>query len=892
MSLVIVKASAIAIYQNRTTNTDTANGNHPNQNPNILSHFQATTSEFITTVPQAAVGQVPALEYNQAHKANSTVTNHIIRTNIIVGGSRDLEKPQDKMRAKLQQLLQREKDDDEEKRQLQLQDQQQQQQQQQIQAHQLIAQEEQLYQQQQYENHQQQQQQQQQSRHAILAGENAYLLERIDNNEGAGSGGTGGTGGTGAGGRGTHEQPIYGTWNTKARRPQAPAKPTPTTSVATSSSLQTLIGEVDEHVYDNRNQATHHYERLPRRSATMTPVRRELHDQIPRPPRLTSRQPSLAVRRQFTDTSMQNGGSSVRDESQRPKPFHFPFDGPLPEEFKKQQQSERGFEEVHNIQDILQKLHLGGLASTKMPSLVMMPTGLHISGSYKNLKSSGLANFFRGKRHKKQIPLQFQMPMQMFNGYQLPPIMGLMPQAYQPRIAMDHIYPFKPRSPNDINLLAMQQQQQQQQHQQHLLKNANKSKKQKKKQKDKDKKNPLASNNILMQHYPYATAAPELLYPTMYPPLMAINVTQTPSLMAKRVPFKLNLDIFPVLPPSRNMKPMPALAMDEARLVSSMRPPTVLRNPFMEYFSTPVTPTVSSLGFYNSYMPKPYNPMRFPGAVANMAANTNNIQSAYSDQLQKYIQQQQLQQQQQQQQRQQQQQQQQIQSQQQQQQPHIYANLQNGQGHQTPFQPIDCDQTLPSGSGSGSIATSNANTSPIMLHLNVFPKKKTASVSPLSTNPFYNNIPNHTSNNFHRSTIHEEGLGGGGGDTSGPVEPRHQAKSLNDSSLVPIARSDTTNNDQQRDLVDFDHPIVAANDISELPTPAALVGSKPMDSSLAPIPFYDQRANVTTIPLNMSSNNNYNSNTNLEQMVSEAKTASLFRFPVEDLIQFQVHDAM
>ncbi|XP_059223588.1 uncharacterized protein LOC106082364 [Stomoxys calcitrans] len=752
MSVVIVKTSAVALYQNRTS---TVVGN-PHQ-PRIPSHFQATTSDFITTNPKTLAPD--AAKYKQQLKENNTVTNHIIRTNIIVGGSRDLEEPQEKMRAKLQQLLQQKQ-------------QQQQHYREQQRHHQL--------------------QPQAHSQHATSASENAYLLERIDDSHAAGGGG--------------HEQPIYGTWNTKARRPQAPPNPRPTTagtSTIATSSLQTLIGEVDEHTNDyNHNMQAHHYERLPRRSSTMTPVRRELHDQIPRPPRLTSRQPSLILRRQFSENPMANG--LAREDSQRPKPFHFPFEGPHPEEFKKQLHSERdsvaAYGDVQNIQDILKNLHLGGMtASTKTPPLMMMPTGLHISGSYKNLKSSGIANFFRGKRHKKQMQLQFPFPLQMFNGYQAP-LIGPVPQAYQSRIAaMDQIYPFKPRSPNDINLLAMQQQ-----YQQNFMAQPSKQKKQKKKQKDKNRKNPQVNSNILLPQYPYATAIPETVYPTLYSPFMAINVTQTPMILSKRVPFKLNLDIFPVLPPSKNQKPASPLTMDEARIVSSMRPPTVLRNPFMEYFTTPVTPTVSALGFYNQQAQRPYNQIRFPGAV---------------------------------------------------------------QQAQT-----------------GASTSDNSNTSPIMLHLNVFPKQKTPSTSPISTNPFYTNTPN----DIHRSTVQENSKR----NALDIIEPRHQAKSLNVTSQTSIERSDPSSNDQQRDLVDFDHPIVAANDISDLPTPAALVGAKHNEASFAT--SYNPHTNVAA---HDTDNSNYKQpivpNTqNLEQMASEARTASLFRFPVEDLIQFQVHDAM
>ncbi|KNC31366.1 hypothetical protein FF38_07110 [Lucilia cuprina] len=881
MSFVIVQASAITIYQNRTTTAtaDTTAHDQTVDSSNNLSQFQATSSDFITTPTNS---KHLSINYDpQLNKENLTITNHIIRTNIIVGtesgvGGVGVEsaasdfkenfsekaKTTDNMRAKLQQLLQRENDnDDEEKQQLQ-QDLQQQMQEQQQQL-----------QQQHNQQQQQQQHQYQQSQHAILAGENAYLLERIDGS--------------------MHEQPIYGTWRAKARRPQAPllaataTTTTTTTAAATahlqpSSSIQTLMTEIDENLYGRFNQQQqhqqqhqhHHYERLPKRSSTMTPVRRELHDQIPRPPRLTSRQPSVALRRQFSDIPLTNG--MIRDES-RPKPFHYPFEGPLPEEFKKIQQSERGLSadtdpQVHNIQDILQKLNLGS-GGNKVPPLMMMPSGLHISGSFKNLKSSGIGNFFRGKRNKKQIQMQFpmHMPMQMLpNPYQSP-VINLMQQPYQQRIAMEQFYPFKARSPGEINLLAMQQQQQLQQ--QKFKNPQTKGKKQKKK--SKDKKNTLASSNLMLQQYPFATAAPELMYPSMYSPFMSINVTQAPPLqMSKRVPFKVNLDIFPVMPPSKTFKSPAGYAMDEARIVSTMRPPTALRNPFMEYLTTPLTPSAAAaLSFYNPYNPKQpvYNPVRFPTGAQNPVVNmaqTNSMQMVYPDQMHKYLQQQQ------------------------QQQQNLFSNYLNNQGHQTPFLPIDCDQPIPSAS-SGQTGTGNTNNNPIMVHLNVFPKQK--NTPPISTNPFYNNGPH-----IQRNTIQEES------ETSlSPIEPRHQGRSLNDTVSTKIERSDSTDNFQQiqpiraeDDLVDFEHPIVAesSDDNNELPQPAALVGGKPnmaTESSSSSF-YYESRPNTTMSSAGDNSNTNYNGNINgnMEQMVSEARTASLFRFPVEDLIQFQVHDAM
>lgn len=80
------------------------------------------------------------------------------------------------------------------------------------------------------------------------------------------------------------------------------------------------------------------------------------------------------------------------------------------------------------------------------PSLVMMPTGLHIAGSYKNLKSSGIANFLRGKRNKKQM--QFSIPLPMLQMGMPMSMYGAAPHQHQhQRVAIEQLYPFKPRSP-------------------------------------------------------------------------------------------------------------------------------------------------------------------------------------------------------------------------------------------------------------------------------------------------------------------------------------------------------------------------------------------------------------------------------------------------------------
>lgn len=152
------------------------------------------------------------------------------------------------------------------------------------------------------------------------AGETAYLLERADD-----------------------VAPIYGTWRTKARRPQPP-----TTALQHATSMAALqlntLGDSDANSYSNSNGNSHMddnhlYERLPKRSVTMTPLR----DQLPRPPRLSTQRPPSAVllRRQFSETP---GSLALREDFKdykdyKPKPFNFPFEGPLPEHFKRAKRS-------------------------------------------------------------------------------------------------------------------------------------------------------------------------------------------------------------------------------------------------------------------------------------------------------------------------------------------------------------------------------------------------------------------------------------------------------------------------------------------------------------------------------------------------------------------------
>lgn len=601
---------------------------------------------------------------------------------------------------------------------------------------------------------------------AGAGGETAYLLERADSNL----------------------APIYGTWRTKARRqPHA-----------------TASHELDD---------THVYERLPRRSATMTPLKGLLRDQMPRPPRLSTQDmsqlslgspsppPTTALlRRQYSETPGTRAlrGQTQAQEEFKPKPFHFPYEGPLPEQFTK---GEAMRPELNNIQDILQHLHISGLTPSKLPPMVMMPTGLHIAGSYKNLKSSGIGNFFRGKRNKKQM--QFSIPMGHLPMPMMPMAMSMPMQWYAPshpaqRVAIDQLYPYKPRSPQDVNLLAMQP----------VLGNGKPLSKKKKKQLQQQQQQQLLEHGS-HQHF---VADPFLQH-------FALNATRQP--LHKRVPFKVNLDIYPVLPPSR--------------------PASVMRHPFQQEYALPsaaaLTGTTAAAFHHGLYQQTPFKFPTQPSAVV------------FPDQATRFGQQQGL--------------------------------------YQHKFPPPHPDDPI-YGQGQGqSHGPVESQSNPIMLHLNVFPKQKPTATIRASTNPFYNH-------NMHRNTVNSNELPPP--NPPSPIEPRNGGNSSQSVSHPQQPHQPAANQTQQQQsqpppaptnrpssisrsdhvpLIDFEHPIVAA----ELPDRASLSGFR-----------QDHHHRFRKTPVD--EHFRYGKSANIEQLAAEAQTASLFRFPVEDLIQFQVDDAL
>ncbi|KAH8300431.1 hypothetical protein KR018_005333 [Drosophila ironensis] len=611
------------------------------------------------------------------------------------------------------------------------------------------------------------------------AGETAYLLERADNSF----------------------APIYGTWGTKARRPLH----------ATSS-----LASDEAHVY----------ERLPKRSATMTPLKGLLRDQMQRPPRLATQDMQLSLgspspppppttsllRRQYSETP----GTRAQREDFKPKPFHFPYDGPLPEQFSKGEARP----ELNNIQDILQHLHISGLAPSKLPPMVMMPTGLHIAGTYKNLKSSGIGNFFRGKRNKKQMQFNIPLPLSPM-GHHMPmtlPMMMPFPMQWYPpgvlpqqRVSIDQLFPYKPRSPQDVNLLAMQP----------LGNQKPISKKKKKKQQQQQQQQQLLEHGSQQQQ--------QFVTDPFGPSVFALNSTRQPN--HKRIPFKVNLDIYPVLPPSR-----PASVMH--------------RHPEYAMPSAAALTGTTAAAFHNGHGIY-QTPFRFP----------TQAPVVFPDQATRYSQQ-------------------------------LYQQAQRYPPPPKSVLPEEATYGQGQALGPGQV---ESHTSPIMLHLNVFPKQKPTSNIRASTNPFYNHNM--------RNTLQSNDLPPP--NPPSPIEPRnvvngnssqsqnahqqpqqhqqHHSQHLNQTQqqqvqLSPGNRSTSISRSDHLPLIDFEHPIVAA----ELPDPASLT------SSVRHNPEDNLRYRKTPV----DEHYRQQKSVNIEQLAAEAQTASLFRFPVEDLIQFQVDDAL
>lgn len=267
------------------------------------------------------------------------------------------------------------------------------------------------------------------------------------------------------------------------------------------------------------------------------------HDVTSSPPYLTS-QSSLAFLRHHY------GAVPVRKEmiitsgttKLRPKPFHISYIGSMPQQFKKSKNM------VNNSVNNKQKLHSSVtlLASsapfTQLPQIIVKPTKLQMSGSFKNLKSTGISDFFNNTRYKNDMQLPLQMPAQLYKTYLMPLVNTTTPS----QITIDQFFPFKPQSPKDVNLLAVHQ------HQKQITTHRNKTMK--------IHKNTKLNRGINWESMAFGTNA---FYSPLQPPSVTVNSTkalspsphlQYPKQYIRITPFKLNLNVFPLLPQPESCK--------------------------------------------------------------------------------------------------------------------------------------------------------------------------------------------------------------------------------------------------------------------------------------------------------------------------------------------------
>lgn len=226
----------------------------------------------------------------------------------------------------------------------------------------------------------------------------------------------------------------------------------------------------------------------------------EFFDQIPRPPPYHR----LQIQRRQDD--------DVNNNIDRPRPFHIPPDYEVPAEFKKPFTFPKPYKpaRVNNIEDILQQLHIDSPPSSYPQRSLYPPGGLHIEGSFKNFKDSGILKFFHPIKR---------------NNLHFATTMDVNPVPIQ-RVSHDPFHPFKPISPNDINLLAIRQQ----------IFNNHRSK----------KKLKLPSTQLWFQQpnqYPIFDPSSQLV---LMQKLNTIYKNNSRTAKAKKVPFSLAMDMYAV----------------------------------------------------------------------------------------------------------------------------------------------------------------------------------------------------------------------------------------------------------------------------------------------------------------------------------------------------------
>ncbi|XP_055910800.1 uncharacterized protein LOC129945165 [Eupeodes corollae] len=463
-------------------------------------------------------------------------------------------------------------------------------------------------------------------------------------------------------------------------------------------------------------------------------------NQIPRPPRLTRTQSDN--RRHYIDS-----------ESEQPRPFNFPLEGPQPSEFKKTKKSKKKENKVNNIQDILRQEPLPANVNQ-----YQMPVGIHISGSFKNLQNSGISNVFR-----RYIQVQPQIAQSQVN--------------YQ-RVAIDPFYPYKPKSLNDINSLAMKQ----------LGLNRKKKK----------------TNNTAVAGLVFQPSGQRPVSADYYLEALRMNNSLN-GLGAQRnlkhEPFSLKLEVYPI----RSGKKAPIVPLTVAPFLTTIQPMSQNFQPFYPaQMGTPYGMPVDNGANYLNYM-NMNMPQRHKGKLAHS--------------------------------------------------PSLYSSA-----YQRDKSPLESDALNNDGVHKPREKKPKSSANQLMVHLNVFPSKKDNNIAPppppLPQNHLYDVI---------HADVHERSSGD-------LVENKYKANktsTYNDCDVgektfeeTDVLSSTDTSLDYQKGRTLNEAPVVVEN--------------------------YAPSQNEQHKPQELTSTKNVSGN----RTENNSEKFSTFRFPVENLLQFQANDAV
>uniref|UniRef100_A0A1A9VYS6 Uncharacterized protein n=1 Tax=Glossina austeni TaxID=7395 RepID=A0A1A9VYS6_GLOAU len=511
----------------------------------------------------------------------------------------------------------------------------------------------------------------------------------------------------------TPNRSDYGTWHTKLNPSKIIASPTidaqheqqsissnrhQSVFVLSNNATKDSISDFD---YNMAPESYNHYKTKHRRPSA---VKLAQSDLLPRRLVLNVGQNSADVHRQYNTFNALTDETSSNDNI--PKPFHIPSEGSLPGEFKKPE-TEMGISaskthEFSGDDPIFIRI---------LPSPIVTPTVLHISGSFNNFKLSGFINFLRGKRQKPsglwqqssaadahlQIKSTFRTPTEHLPG-----------QRYQ-NLIVDQFPLFKPPSPYDINFMAFQQPKQENNPRAHNAKY-------KRLKKETKNEKMVSTNNLTFSQYPLPSKLNNnVLYPSFYSPFNGLNVIQSPELINHQ-PFKVKLDISPVWPMQRNVRGSTTLNVEENTFNPSMKLNSIsfLENASTRSLTTPPPISMSADDYYNSFCSKTpfYSPRKLATPVKDVLnqltqAKASMQHTVYPHQTPKYR------------------------PQERQSfvcDPNVIRRLKRFPA----YRPTNREQFLVGAN------STNPKAGPITVHLNIFPKHRLPSTSTFS-NPFYFN---------------------------------------------------------------------------------------------------------------------------------------------------------